>query len=66
VGDWVSKKEANISVPPEWVYQITEMAQTLASARKFRRTSLAGRILATSSHNITIPLEGYEPIRVLA
>ncbi len=66
VGDWVSKKDTHKSAPPEWVYQIMEMAQTSASIREFRRTSPVGRIRATNSHSITIPLKGYEPIRVLA
>jgi hypothetical protein len=33
---------------------------------KFKRISHTGRIKATESHTITIPLEGYKPIRVLA
>jgi hypothetical protein len=48
------------------VYQITETNLTSASAKEFRRSSDTGRIQATSAHDTTIPLEGYEPIRVLA
>jgi len=66
VGDWVSKREAQRNVSPEWVYQIMEATQTTASAREFKKSSPAGRIQATSTQNIFIPLEGYEPVRVLA
>jgi hypothetical protein len=48
------------------VYQITDTNLTTASAKEFRRSSSASRILATSSHCTIIPLEGYEPVRVLA
>jgi hypothetical protein len=65
VGDWVSKKESNRPTPPKWVYQITDTTHTIASAKEFRRSSSAGRIQATSSHDITIPLEGYKSVRVL-
>jgi hypothetical protein len=43
-----------------------EVTQTMASAKEFRKSSPASRIQATSTQNIFIPLEGYEPIRVLA
>ncbi len=66
VGDWVSKRGAHKNVSPEWVYQITEVTQTTASAREFKKSSPAGRIQATSTQNISIPLEGYEPVRVFA
>jgi hypothetical protein len=66
VGDWVNKKEAHMNVSPEWVYQITEATQTTANAKEFRKSSPAGRIQAISTQNISIPLEGYEPVRVLA
>jgi hypothetical protein len=66
VGDWVSKREAHRNVSPEWVYQITEATQTTASTREFRKSSFASRIQATSTQNIFILLEGYEPIRVFA
>jgi hypothetical protein len=66
VGDWVSKREVHRNVSPEWVYQIMEATQTMASAREFRKSSPAGRIQATSTQNISIPLEGYEPVRALA
>jgi len=58
VGDWVSKKEADRTTPPEWVYQITDTNRTTASAKEFRRLSNAGRVQATSSHCTIIPLEG--------
>jgi hypothetical protein len=66
VGDWISKKETGQTAPPEWVYQVLETTQSTANALEFRRISCAGRIQATGPHNITIPLEGYKPIRVLA
>jgi hypothetical protein len=66
VGDWVSKKEADRTTPPEWVYHITDTNRTTASAKEFRRLSNAGRVQATSSHCTIIPLEGYKPVRVLA
>jgi hypothetical protein len=40
--------------------------QSTANVLEFRRISHTGRIRATGSHTITIPLEGYEPVRVLA
>ncbi len=49
VGDWVNKREAHMNVSPEWVYQITEATQTMASAKEFRKSSPAGRIQATST-----------------
>jgi hypothetical protein len=48
------------------VYLIVETFQTSASAKEYQRTSPAGRIQPSGSQNVTIPLEGYEPIRVLA
>jgi hypothetical protein len=66
VGAWVSKKEADQTAPPEWVYQITDTNLTIASAEEFRRSSSAGRVQTTSLHCTTIPFEGYEPVRVLA
>jgi hypothetical protein len=62
-GDWVSKREAPRNASPNWVYQVVE---TSANAREYRRTSPASRIQPSSSQNVTIPLAGYEPIRVLA
>jgi hypothetical protein len=66
VGDWVSKREARRSASPEWVYQITETTQTTASTKEFRRSSHAGRIQATTTQNIIIPLKGYVPVKVFA
>jgi hypothetical protein len=66
VGDWVSKKEVDRITSPEWVYQITDITRTITNAREFKKSSNAGRIQATSSHNITIPLDGYTPVKVLA
>ncbi len=66
VGDRVSKKEADQTAPPEWVYQITNTNLTTASAKEFRRSSSAGRVQATDSHCTIIPLEGYKPVKVLA
>ncbi|CAK9262425.1 unnamed protein product [Sphagnum jensenii] len=66
VGDWISKKEAGQTAPSEWVYQVLGTTQNTANVLEFRRFSRAGRIQATDPHNIIIPLEGYEPIRVLA
>jgi hypothetical protein len=66
VGEWISKKEAEQTGPPAWVYQVVETTQSTANMSEFRRISHTGRIQATDSHTITIPLEGYEPVRVLA
>jgi len=66
VGDWVNKKEADQTTPPEWVYQITNTNLTTANAKEFKRSSSASRVQASSSHYTIIPLEGYEPVRVLA
>jgi len=65
-GEWVNKKEAGQTGPLEWVYQVVETSQSTANVSEFRRISHTGRIQATGSHTITIPLEGYEPVRVLA
>jgi hypothetical protein len=65
-GEWISKKEAGQTGPPEWIYQVVGTTQSTANVSEFRRISHTGRIQATGSHTITIPLEGYEPIRVLA
>jgi hypothetical protein len=65
-GEWISKKEVGQTGPPEWVYQVVRTTQSTANMSKFRRISHTGRIQATGSHIITIPLEGYEPVRVLA
>ncbi len=43
-----------------------EATQSIANVSEFRNISHTDRIQATSSHVITIPLEGYEPVRVLA
>jgi len=66
VGDWVSKKESDQTAPPEWVYQITDTTHASASAKEFKKLFSAGRIQATSSHDVIIPLEGYKPVRVFA
>jgi hypothetical protein len=65
-GEWISKKEAGQTGPPQWVYQVVETTQITANVSEFTRISHTDRIKATGSHTITIPLEGYEPIRVLA
>jgi hypothetical protein len=65
-GKWISKKEAGQTGPLEWVYQVVGTTQSTANVSEFKRISHAGRIQATGSHTITIPLEGYEHVRVLA
>jgi hypothetical protein len=65
-GEWISKKEAGQTGPPEWVYQVVGTNQSTANVSESRRIFHTGCIQATSSHIITIPLEGYEPVRVLA
>jgi len=65
-GKWISKKEVGQTGPPEWVYQVVGTTQSTTNVSEFRRISHTGRIQATGSHIITIPLEGYEPVRVLA
>ncbi len=42
VGDWVSKKEADRITLPEWVYQITDITHTIASAKEFKKSSNTG------------------------
>jgi hypothetical protein len=65
-GEWIIKKEAGQTGPLEWIYQVVGTTQSTTNVSEFRRTSHTGRIQATGSHTITIPLEGYEPVRVLA
>jgi len=65
-GEWISKKEAGQTGSPEWVYQVVGTTQSTTNVSEFKRISHTGRIQATNSHTITIPLEGYEPVRVLA
>jgi hypothetical protein len=65
-GEWISKKEAGQTGPPEWVYQVVGTNQSTANVSESRRIFHTGCIQATSSHIITIPLEGYEPVRVFA
>jgi hypothetical protein len=65
VGEWVGKREPDLTAPPTWVYQITETNHVTANAKEYKRTSSAGRIQATSPHDVTISLEGYRPVRVL-
>ncbi len=62
IGDWINKKETGQTAPSEWIYQVLETTQSTANALEFKRISRVGRIQATGPHNITIPLEGYEPI----
>ncbi len=42
VGDWVSKKEAGRIASLEWVYQITDVTHTTASAKEFKKSSSTG------------------------
>jgi hypothetical protein len=65
VGEWVNKKEPDRTAPPDLVYQITDTNHDTASAKEFQKLSKAGRIQATNSHDVIIPLEGYERVRVL-
>jgi len=65
VGEWVGKMESNRTVPPDWIYQITDTNNVTASAKKLKKISSAGRIQATSPHDVSISLEGYKPVRVL-
>jgi len=65
-GEWIGKRETGQTGPPEWVYQVIEATQTSANVSEYKKTSHTGRIQATSSHIIIIPLEGYKPIRVFA
>jgi hypothetical protein len=46
------------------VYQVVETTRNTANVSEFRRISHTGRIQATGPRTITIPLEGYEPVRV--
>jgi hypothetical protein len=64
--EWINKKEVGQTGSPEWVYQVVGTTQSTANVSEFRRISHMGRIQATGSHTITIPLEGYELVRVLA
>ncbi len=66
VGEWINKKEAGQIGPPEWIYQVVGTTQSTANVSEFRRIFHTGRVRATGSHTITIPLEGYQPVRVLA
>jgi hypothetical protein len=66
VGEWVSKIESDLTAPPDWVYQIIDTNHVIASAKEFKKLSSAGRIQATSSYDVIIPLKGYKPVRVLA
>jgi hypothetical protein len=65
-GEWISKNESGCTGPPHWTYQVVEASRNTASVLEFRRTSHTGRIQATGTRPITIPLDGYEPVRVLA
>jgi hypothetical protein len=65
-GEWISKKEGDRAGPPEWVYQVVESTRNTANVSEFKRISHTGRIQATGSRTITISLEGYEPVRILA
>jgi hypothetical protein len=42
VGDWINKKEADRITSPEWVYQITNITHTTASAKEFKKSSNVG------------------------
>jgi hypothetical protein len=57
VGEWVSKKEPDRTAPPDWVYQITDTNHDTTSAKEFQKLSKVGRIQATSSHDVIIPLK---------
>jgi len=65
-GEWISKREVGQTGPPEWIYQVMGTTQSTANVSEFRRISHTGRNQATGSHTITIPLEGYELVKVLA
>jgi hypothetical protein len=41
------------------------MNHITASAKELKKISSAGRIQATSPHDVTISFEGYKPVRVL-
>jgi hypothetical protein len=64
--EWISKKEARQTGPPQWIYQVVETAQSTANVLEFRKISRTGRIQTTGTRPSTIPLEGYEPVRILA
>jgi hypothetical protein len=65
VGDWISKNEPDQTAPPDWIYQITNTNHDIASAKEYKKSSSTGRIQATSSHDVIIPLERYKPVKVL-
>jgi hypothetical protein len=62
-GEWINKRDAGQAGPPEWIYQVVGITQSITNVLEFRRISHTGCIQATGSHTITIPLEGYEPVR---
>jgi hypothetical protein len=66
VGEWVSKMEFDRAASLDWIYQIIDTNHVTASAKEFKKISSTGRIQTTSSHDVTIPFEGYKPVRVLA
>ncbi|CAK9870535.1 unnamed protein product, partial [Sphagnum jensenii] len=61
--EWIGKRETGQTGLPEWVYQVIDATQTFANVSEYKKTTHTGCIQTTSSHTITIPLEGYEPIR---
>jgi hypothetical protein len=65
VGEWVDKVESDRTVSPDWIYQITDTNHVTANAKELKKISSAGRIQATSSHDVTIFLKRYKPVRVL-
>ncbi len=50
-GEWISKKEAGQTGPPEWVYQVVGTTQSTANVSEFRRFSHTGRD-ALPSHGV--------------
>jgi hypothetical protein len=65
VGEWVDKVESDRTVSPDWIYQITDTNHVTANAKELKKISSAGRIQATSSHDVTIFLKRYKSVRVL-
>jgi hypothetical protein len=44
VGEWISKKEAGQTGPPEWVYRVMGTTRSTANVSEFRRISHTGCI----------------------
>ncbi len=64
-GDRISKKSPRHDTPLDWVYHITQITRNMVKAVEFQRISHNNIIQVANRQEVTLSVEGFQPVRVL-